>query len=176
MRSKFAVFDHPIHPALVALPIGLFTWAFVAIVVYAFSDENRTWYDISYWSSIAGIASALVAALPGFGDYFTVARHTRDRDIATAHMVLNLGLVALFAVAAVIMYDEGADAGRDLAIVVTLQALGVGLLGLSGWLGGEMVYKGHLAVGPEDGEEEREEQARHVLEHGIRTNRVTRGR
>ena len=55
------------------------------------------------WSGIAAIVTALLAALPGFGDYFTMARHSDARGIATAHMGLNLATVALFVVAAACM-------------------------------------------------------------------------
>ena len=73
MRSKFAIAGHPIHPMLVAIPIGLFAWTLVSDIVYLGSDHDHMWYNIAFWSGIAAIVSALVAALPGFGDYFTMA-------------------------------------------------------------------------------------------------------
>ena len=30
------------------------------------------WYDIALWTGIAAIVAALIAALPAFGDYFTM--------------------------------------------------------------------------------------------------------
>ena len=150
MRSKFAIAGHPLHPALVALPIGLFIWSFIAILVYAASDDDRTWYDISYYSAIAAVITALVAALPGFGDLVTLAlKHERTRAPALVHMALNLSVVALFAIAALLMYDEGALEGGSLSTVVVLQAIAVGMLALSGWIGGELVFRHHLAVLPE---------------------------
>jgi uncharacterized membrane protein len=162
MRSKFAIAGHPIHPALVALPIGLLTWALVANIIYLIDDRDQMWYDIAYWSSIAGVVTALVAAVPGFVDYFMVARHTDAVGIATGHMIQNLIVVALFTVAAILMYDDGARDGGSLATVVVLQALGVGILGLSGWLGGEMVFRHHIGVVPDDGAAATAEEARHV--------------
>lgn len=161
MRSRFSIYGHPLHPLLVALPIGLFTWAFVADIVYVISDDNQTWYDISMWSGVAGIVTALVAALPGFGDYLTMAVQSDARIIATVHMVANLAVVTLFAVAAGLQADDGALAGRDLTAVVILHGVAIGLLALSGALGGEMVYRHHLAMIPDDREHEAREQARH---------------
>jgi len=53
MRSKLAIAGHPIHPMLVSVPIGLFTWAFVSDIVYVARDHDRMWYDIAFWSGIA---------------------------------------------------------------------------------------------------------------------------
>jgi uncharacterized membrane protein len=164
MRSKFALGGHPIHPMLVAIPIGLFAWALVADIVYLARDHDRLWYDISFWSGIAAVISALIAALPGFGDYFTMAVKSEAAAVATSHMVLNLTVVALFSIAAVLMRSAGATEGDRLTAVVVLHFMGVGLLLLSGWLGGEMVFRHHLAMVP-DGDTEQQEEAHH-MRHG----------
>ena len=160
MRSRFSVFGHPIHPLLVGLPIGLFVWAFIADIVFVLSD-NMTWYDISFWSGVAAIIAALVAAVPGFGDYLTIAVQSDAKFMATAHMVGNLSVVILFAVAAGFQVDEGATSGSNLVAVVALHGIGVGLLGIAGALGGDLVYRHHLAMIPDDGEHEARERARH---------------
>ena len=162
MPSKFSIAGHPIHPALIALPIGLLVWALVANVIFAFTDNNTMWYDIAFWSGLAGIVTALIAALPGFGDYFTMAVKTDARQMATAHMILNLSVVALYVIAAILMYDHNATDGGALALVIALQAIGAGLLGLSGYLGGEMVFRHHLAIVPDDAELEQAEEVRHA--------------
>lgn len=160
MRSRFSVRGHPLHPLLVAVPIGLFAWAFVADIVFVVSDD-RSWYDISFWSGIAAIVTAAVAAVPGFGDYLTMAVNSDSRVIATAHMALNISVLVLFAVAAGFQVDEGALSGSNLTAVVILHGIGVGLLAVSGALGGEMVYRHHLAMIPDDVEQEQRERARH---------------
>lgn len=161
MRSKYSIAGHPLHPMLVVVPIGLFVWALVSDVVYLANDD-RTWYDIAYWTSIAAIVSAIPAALVGLGDYFSMARESDSNEIAVAHMTLNLITVAAFAVAAFLMWDDGALEGGRLGAVVALHAVGVGLLMVSGWLGGEMVYRRHLAVIPEDAQVARAEEERHL--------------
>ena len=161
MRSKFAIAGHPIHPALIALPIGLFIWSLASDIIYLATDRDLMWYDIAFWTGIAAIVTALVAALPGFGDYITLASKTEAREMATAHMVLNLIVVGLFVVAMLLMLDEGATDGTRLGLVVAFHAVGVMLLAVSGWLGGHMVYRYHLAVDPDDADLEREEHRRH---------------
>lgn len=161
MKSRAAIAGHPIHPMLVPLPIGLFVWALIANIVYLSSDNDRTWYDISYWSSIAGIVSGLVAGLFGAVDGMTVARESDARGNAMTHMVLNVVVTGLFLVAVLMMRDGNAIEGSNGAMATALQAVGVGLLALSGWIGGEMVYRQHLGMIPENGEVAEEEVRRH---------------
>jgi uncharacterized membrane protein len=158
MRSRFSIYGHPLHPLMVTLPIGLFVWAFIADVIYVISD-NMTWYDISFWSGVAGIVTALVAAIPGLGDYLTIAVRSDANVIATAHLALNVAVIVLYAVAAGFAADDNATSGGNLTAVVLLHGVGVVFLAVSGALGGEMVYRHHLAVIPDDrGQQEAEEQ------------------
>jgi uncharacterized membrane protein len=161
MQSKAAIGGHPIHPMLVPIPIGLVVWTFIADIVYLLTDKDPTWYDIAFWSGLAAWISALVAALPGFVDYLTLAVKSDARTMATAHMIMNLTVVGLFIIATAFMWDDGATTGNELTLVVVLHALGAGILGISGWLGGEMVYRRHLSMIPDDMDLERAEHQRH---------------
>jgi hypothetical protein len=59
------------------------------------------------------------------------------------------------------MRNDGAVDGSDLTLVVILQAVAVGLLALSGWLGGELVFRHHLGMIPEDADVAVAERRRH---------------
>ncbi len=161
MRSRFSVAGHPLHPLLVAIPIGLFLWAFIADIVYLISDD-RVWHDISFWSGIGGVVFGLIAAVPGIGDYLTMAVESTARVHATAHMLLNVAVIVLFVAAAIVMRDDRALEGSALTTVIILHGLGVVLLAVSGVLGGEMVYRHHLGVIPESEDIARGERERHV--------------
>lgn len=148
MQSKFAILGHPIHPLVVALPVGLFVWSLVAAIVFGFRDEQE-WYNIAFWSGIAGWATGLAAALPGFGDYLTIARKSHVVRMASAHMLLNVGTVACYIVAMFLMFGNGAiDLNARYQAVLGLMSFGTLLVAVSGWLGGEMVYRHHLGVIP----------------------------
>jgi uncharacterized membrane protein len=150
---------------LVAFPIGLFAWALIANVVYAASDSDRTWYEISYWSSIAGIIGGLVAAIPGAVDGMTIGRESEARSKAMLHATLNVVVIGLFLGAVLLMRDNGAVSGSDMSMAIALQAIAVGLLVLSGWIGGEMVFRHHLGVVPEDADVAEQESRRHGRIH-----------
>jgi uncharacterized membrane protein len=146
MRSRFAIEGHPIHPMLVPLAIGLFVWAFLADIIYLATEKDQTWYDISFWTGIGAILMGLIAAVPGFADYFSMAVYSKARAISTAHMVLNLTTVGTFVAAAILMVDNSATEGQRLTAVLALHTAGVTTLAISGWLGGEMVFRHHLGV------------------------------
>jgi uncharacterized membrane protein len=154
----------------VPLPIGLFVWTFVADIIYL-ANGDALWYSIAFWSGVAGITAALPAAVAGFGDYFGVAIHTTARGVATAHMLMNLLTVVLFTGAALLMRDNNATTGGSLNTVVILHGAGIGILAISGWLGGEMSFRHHLGMVPHDAEAERE---RHMLSEA--RQRATNGR
>jgi uncharacterized membrane protein len=130
---------HPIHPMLVVLPIGLWIAALVFDIVHAVSG-NPLWRTLAFWNIAAGIIGALLAAVPGFVDYLDL--EGRARRIATFHMVLNLGAVALFAVNWYIRTRVAPDSWWPLALSV----IGVVGIGISGWLGGELVYAERVGV------------------------------
>lgn len=153
MQSKFAIAGHPLHPVMVAVPVGLFIWALIADIVFGIRDEQG-WYDIAFWSGIAAWVSGLAAAFPGFGDYLTMARHTEARDMAAIHMVLNVTTVGCYIAAMILMLDNGAiELNGKYQAVLGLHAFGTLLLAVSGWLGGEMVYRHHLGMIPGHAEE-----------------------
>jgi uncharacterized membrane protein len=162
MRSRISLREHPLHPALVSLPIGLFTWVFISDIVYLATDRDMTWYEISYWTGLAAVISALLAAATGLGDYVTVASKTDARGIGIVHGILNVATTGLFFVAFLLMIDENATSGARLGSVVTLHGVGLAMVAVSGWLGGEMVFRNHIGVVPDDSSDEAAEQATHV--------------
>jgi uncharacterized membrane protein len=148
MQSKVAIMGHPIHPMLVALPIGLFVWTLIADIVFGIRQEQG-WYDIAFWSGIAAWIAGVAAALPGLGDYFGMAVHTEAKGMASTHMLLNVTTVACYIVAMILMLDNNAfDLGTNYQAVLGLHSFGALLLVVSGWLGGEMVFRHHLGVIP----------------------------
>lgn len=93
---------------------------------------------------LAGIATAVLAALPGLIDYsYTVPPESSAKARATKHMLANLFAVALFAVA---WWMRGSAATRPDAVVLGLEAIGLGLLGAGGYMGGTLVTRNLIGV------------------------------
>jgi uncharacterized membrane protein len=129
---------------LVPLPIGLFTAALVFDVLRVATDRPG-WGTVSFWCIAAGLVGGLLAALPGLIDY--TGLRGPARRIATYHLAMNLTLVALFAVNLWLRTASGqAVAGPGMGLRLALSIVGVALMFVSGWLGGEMVYRHRVGV------------------------------
>ena len=145
MRSKARIAGHPIHPMLIPIPIGLFVATLVCDVAYQ-ATANVFWYDVAWWTMAGGVLGALVAAVPGLIDYMGVARHSRGRATALAHMVINLTVVAAYLANLWLRNDHGALFGAPWALAFGLEIVAVAALSASGWLGGELVYRFGLGI------------------------------
>jgi len=132
---------HPIHAILVPLPIGLWIFALVCDVL-ARAVGGPEWPTVAFYAIGGGVLGALLAAIPGLIDLISLPPGPTRRT-GIAHMSINLAAVAVFAI------NFGMRWGTlDHSGPVLLTALGVALIGVSGWLGGEMVYKGGVGVAP----------------------------
>ena len=139
MRTPASIAGHPIHPMLVAIPIGLWIFSLVCDLAYAFYAPTDAWRTVALYTLIGGIVGALLGALPGFVDLLSLP--DGPRRTALIHMGINLTVVALYVVNAWLRLQGG---GGQTPLV--LSVIGVGLLAVSGWLGGKMVYVHGVAV------------------------------
>ena len=98
----------------------------------------------AFWNIGAGVGGALLAAIPGFVDWYGMTG--RAGRLATYHMLLNLGAVAVFAVNWFVRTRVGPDSPWPLILSV----VGVIGVGISGWLGGELVYVERVGVEEEE--------------------------
>jgi len=140
MASPASIKKHPIHPMLVALPIGLWVFALVCDVVRA-AGGALTWESVATYCVAAGIVGALLAALPGLIDYFSIDEPEMKR-IANLHLAANLAAVVIFASNLWLRFLLPEESNVPLALSI----IGVLAIGLGGWLGGEMVYVKGMAV------------------------------
>jgi uncharacterized membrane protein len=148
MKSKAAIGTHPIHPALVTVPIGAWFAAFVGDLAYI-GTNDPFWYQFSYWTMFIGLVGALGAAVPGFIDYFTVKMSEAGYRKAKLHMTINLIVVAAYALNLWLRYDGAAMASvapERWPIAFWLQVLSFATLGVSGWLGGSMAFEHKIGV------------------------------
>ena len=144
MRTPASIAGHPIHPMVVPIAIGGFLLSFVFDLVALITGIADPWATVAYYTMIGGIVGGLVAAVFGFIDLISLPAGPMKR-IGYTHMGLNLAIVGLFLANALMRHD---DVGGNAPF--WMSAIGVALLGVSGWLGGKLVYEG--AIGVSDGE------------------------
>ena len=141
MSSPASIAKHPIHPMLIPFPIALWIFSFVCDLVYAFLGGSPVWKDLAFLSMTGGVIGALAAAVPGYLDYRSLTRPD-VRRIGRWHMLLNLSIAVLFIINLWLRLGDELDA----ALPVILSFVGISMLGISGWLGGELVYVHGVAV------------------------------
>ncbi len=143
MRSKAVFMGHPIHPILIPFPIVLFISALAADVVGRLYGNPR-WWEAGAVLGIAGILFAIITAMPGFVDFlFTVPPNSSGQQRAIKHMIANLTATVLFLIA---WFLRRHIANEPSNLVLLVELIGVGCLGVGGWLGGTLSYKNLIGV------------------------------
>jgi uncharacterized membrane protein len=150
MYTKARIASHPIHPMLVAFPIAFYVATVVALIVHAASGDPF-WYRAAFWANLAGIAMAVIAAVPGAVDLFTtVPRATKARATGIGHATLNLTALVLFVLSVLIIGHGlyGIERAMPDAAPLALSLLGVGATVAAGIFGWTLVQKHHVGVTP----------------------------
>jgi nitrite reductase/ring-hydroxylating ferredoxin subunit/uncharacterized membrane protein len=143
MRSRASFRGHPIHPALIPFPLAFFYGAFVADLAGLLLARPALWTTGGVLAA-AGVVMGLVAAIPGTIDYLhTVPPRSTGRDRAQKHALVNVGAVVLFAAAWLL---RPADFWPPGLLVLGLEAVGVVLVTMGGWMGGTLVNRNQIGV------------------------------
>ena len=145
MESKTKLFGHPVHPMLVVFPLGLLATAVIFDVIYLVNG-NVAFPTASFYMIAAGVIGGLLAALFGFIDWLALPNNTRAKTIGGWHGIGNVIIVVLFAISWLLRRDNLNLAPGGTALV--LELAGVGLALVTGWIGGELVYRLSVGVDP----------------------------
>lgn len=140
MRTPASIAHHPVHPMLVPLPIGLWIFSFICDLAFVFGVGASHWFTISFYTMIGGTLAALIAAIPGTIDMFSLTG--RPKKLALTHMALNVTIVLLYAVNVGMRISDPVVAGLPLALSI----VAIALLVTSGWIGGHLIYVHRVAV------------------------------
>jgi uncharacterized membrane protein len=140
MRTPASIAHHPIHPMLVSVPIGMWIFSFICDLTFVLGAGASLWFTLGFYTMIGGAIGALIAAIPGTIDMLSL--NGRPKKIALTHMALNVTIVLLYAVNIGMRISEPTVGGLPLALSI----VGIALLAISGWLGGQLVYVHRVAV------------------------------
>jgi uncharacterized membrane protein len=126
---------------LVPLPIGLWVFAGVADFL-SYATGGVEWQLVAYYCLAGGVVGAALAAVAGLLDLSGMPQGPAKRT-GVIHMVLNVIAVLTAGANVAIRWDTPGHAGPRLLSLVTIL-----LISISGWLGGEMVYRHRVGVDP----------------------------
>jgi uncharacterized membrane protein len=140
---------HPLHPVLVHLPIGFWIASLIFDIIYT-ATGNTALSTASQYAIGIGIVGALLAAPAGWAELVDIPKATVTRRIALTHATLNIFVIALYVLN---FFMRGGFRGGPIFAVtgteVILNAISVGNLMVSGYLGGTLVYQHGVGIRPE---------------------------
>jgi len=144
LQGKF--FGHPLHPALVHFPIGLFLLSLILdIASYLWTTPNNL-FHAAYYAMLFGFIGAALAALAGLADWSDIRLDHPARKTATLHMIFNLTVIALFGIN-LFLRSRPPELARVPLPFLMLSLVGSGMILVSGYLGGTLVYDNGIGVG-----------------------------
>ncbi len=144
MESKFKVLGHGAHPILIVFPLGLLGGSVIFDVMYLVTGTDMFAF-VAYWMIAVGVASGVVAAVPGFVDWFAIPKGTRAKSVGLIHGIGNDVVLIIFALSWWLRYDNRPFHVPSTA-ALALSFAGFGLALFTGWLGGELVERLGMAV------------------------------
>jgi uncharacterized membrane protein len=142
LRSTASIGGHPIHAMLVQFPIVCFVGAFITDIVY-WRSMSFIWETFSVWLLTAGLGGAGLAVVTGLIDF--VADH-RIRQLRSGWIhALGNGLVIALSIINVLVHSrDGYTAVVPTGII--LSGVVVLIMMITGWMGGELVYRHPVGV------------------------------
>lgn len=136
---------HPLHVILIVYPLGLLPVSLIFDLLFLWRN-NPHFAVVAYWTLCAGILGGLAAAVFGLIDWLGIPAGTRAKSVGLRHAIVNVLGVVIFVVS-FLMRMERPDDPELLPIIVS--AVGVALVSIGGWLGGELAYR--MGVGVDQG-------------------------
>lgn len=143
MRSRAQVKSHPIHPMLVAFPIGLWIGGFLMDLIGRAASNSSLW-TAGWYATLGGCIGAALAAIPGAIDLLSVVPpRSSAKKRGFTHAILNVCVLGVFIAVLAIRGDAGT---QPTGTTLLLGVIGIAVLGYSGWLGGTLVYRNQIGV------------------------------
>ena len=141
MKSKASIKGHPLHPILIAFPIAFFTGTLLFDILFLYTNDEHLFMTAMYMQ-IAGIAGAVLAAVPGIIDFLSVVPpKSSAKKRAAKHGLLNTIVLVIHAVVLYYRHDE-----FSITLLIGAEVVAMVLLLIAGWMGGTLVYKNQIAV------------------------------
>jgi uncharacterized membrane protein len=140
--SKAALMGHPIHPVIVPFPIAFLVGALLTDLAF-YTTRNEFWALGSMWLVGAGLLSGLLAAIFGLIDFAAVDK-VRSHAAAWVHFIGN-GIVLLLALVSLLMRVKDPVAAV-IPLGMAISIADAALLIVTGWYGGELVYRHRIGL------------------------------
>lgn len=140
--SRVAFRQHPIHPMLVVFPIAFLASVPAADLAFVLLHDAR-WAQLAFVLNLAGLATGLLAAAFGLGDFLLV-REIRNHISAWSHAVVAVMLLALAAAGVWLRWPDPVRAVWPWGLL--LSSVTGPVVAAAGWLGGTLSFRHGIGV------------------------------
>jgi nitrite reductase/ring-hydroxylating ferredoxin subunit len=144
-RAKNAVhgvwLGHPLHPALIDVPLGAWTTALALDVAAAVTGDRRLARGADFAVGF-GVVGAVGAAITGLTDWSETSGQSRRTGLV--HGVMNLAATGLFAASYLLRKNGSRSVGQ------VCSAAGYAVATSAAYLGGSLVYDRRIGVNHAD--------------------------
>lgn len=137
-----AISRHPLHPMLVTFPIALLICGLASDLAYLWFLDGF-WARMSLWLLGAGTLMGIIAGTTGAVELLLVGG-IRRRAAAWNHFVMGTMLLAVSFTNWFWRLPDSVAAILPLGMYLSF--LGVVLVGLTGWMGGKLVFEDEVGV------------------------------
>jgi uncharacterized membrane protein len=134
-------YGHPYHPILVTVPIGAWVSSLIFDIASHVDDKPGFLAQGAEWLIAIGIIGALLAALVGLMDLLTIPRGTPAFRTGLVHMTLNLCVAIAYLCNFFWRHGDYPNGHGVAGGQLTLSAVSLAVLGMSGFLGGKLAYR-----------------------------------
>ncbi|MEU5939522.1 DUF2231 domain-containing protein [Micromonospora sp. NPDC047548] len=148
MESRLKALGHPVHPMLVMFPVALLVVGTLFDIIDAVGGPDFLG-EVAYWNISVGLIGGLLAAAAGSFDLLAIPAGTRAKRVALTHAAANVAVILLFAAVWVVRLNAPSRAAGG--ALIAIEVVGVAILGVSAWLGGELVDRLGVGVDREAG-------------------------
>ena len=134
------LFGHPVHPMLTDFPIALWSTSLLGDVVGVWRGE-LVYREFALWAIAVGLIIAIPTIVAGLIDYAAIPPRHAAINHATWHMWIMLSAATVYGCSLIAHIGRFASSYFASWISIGLSVLGLILLTIGGWFGGEMVFR-----------------------------------
>ncbi len=138
---------HPIHPILVHFPIAAWFFATVSDIASLFMGEQVGW--VAGVFLVIGTITALFAMIAGLVELTKIDQQSIAMKIANQHMVLAMVSWSFYTVSLFLRLD-GATLTQPGNLAILLSVIGLAVLSIAGWKGGQLVFEHGVGIQKHD--------------------------
>ncbi|QOC21696.1 DUF2231 domain-containing protein [Wenzhouxiangella sp. AB-CW3] len=147
-ESRVAIAGHPLHAMMVTFPIA-FLMSVAATDLAWILLEDDFWARVSLWLVAAGACTGLAAGLAGTVELLLIPG-VRRRGVSWSHFIAAVTLISIAFTNWFLRLAGPVEMILPWGFLLSL--LGAVMVGVSGWLGANLVFDHKIGVVEDDGD------------------------